>query len=406
MRFCSIILAATAAMAAPPSKHATSSPVVRHGSTLFVDGKEWKAVGPNVYWLGLDENVIPPAGQPFYPPTNASYPTKERITEEMAVTRALGGTFIRGHTLGISVGNPLSIWPKKGVLNEQAFDTIDWAVYQAGLYGVRLLIPLVDNYDYYHGGKYVFLRWAGFNLTQTADSTNPEIQQFYTNATIIATFKDYVNTLLTHRNKYNGLTYAEDPTIFAYESGNELAGPVWGDQDVPVAWLTEMAQFVKGLAPKKLFLDGTYGVNATHLGIDEVDMYSDHFYPPNITTLQSDIEKVKGANKVYIAGEYDWVGESGGDSLESFLQVIEKNPVVGGDSFWSLFGHNLPDCSTFVYHGDGFAMQYGDPNNTAYIDGRIEIVRGHFVAMSQGKNIGANATLPVVSCPPPSPYRV
>lgn len=53
---------------------------------------------------------------------------------------------IRTHTLGVSTGNPLSIWPKKGVVNEEAFNIIDWAVYQAGLYGVRLLVPLVDNY--------------------------------------------------------------------------------------------------------------------------------------------------------------------------------------------------------------------------------------------------------------------
>lgn len=125
---------------------AALSNVVRDGSQLLVDGKAWKAVGPNVYWLGLDENVTPPDGQPYDPATKSSYPTKERITEVMAVVNALGGTMIRAHTLGVSTGNPLSLWPEQGVVNEEAFDTIDWAVYQAGLYGVRLLVPLVDNY--------------------------------------------------------------------------------------------------------------------------------------------------------------------------------------------------------------------------------------------------------------------
>jgi mannan endo-1,4-beta-mannosidase len=147
MRLYSLFLAATSSFAAPSlPKHKLLSPVVRDGSRLLVDGHGWKAVGPNVYWLGLDENVTPPAGAPYDAATKSSYPTKERITEVMAVVNALGGTMIRAHTLGVSTGNPLSVWPKAGVVNEKAFDTIDWAVYQAGLYGVRLLVPLVDNY--------------------------------------------------------------------------------------------------------------------------------------------------------------------------------------------------------------------------------------------------------------------
>ncbi|KAI0404279.1 glycoside hydrolase superfamily [Xylaria palmicola] len=399
-----LMLVASSTLAMPsPQKSTQLSAVVRKGSNLLVDGKKWKAVGPNVYWLGLDENVTPRDGEPYDAPTKSSYPTKERVTEVMAVVNALGGTMIRAHTLGVSTGNPLSIWPKQGVVNEEAFDIIDWAVYQAGLYGVRLLVPLVDNYDYYHGGKYNFLRWAGFDLTQTKDSNNPEIQQFYTNTTIIATFKDYIKTLLTHKNKYNNLTYAADPTIFAYESGNELLGPVWGDMDCPAEWVADIAKYVKSLAPHKLFFDGTYGINKTHLGIKEVDVFSDHFYPTDTKKLQAGIKAVEGAGKVYFAGEYDWVGASGGDSLESFFQMIEDSPAVGGDTFWSLFGRNGPDCSTFVGHGDGFTLQYGNPTNTDSTNSRIQLIRQHFIAMSQDKQISAKEPLPPVSCPAPRP---
>ena len=122
------------------------SPIVRQGSTLLLNGKTWKAVGPNIYWLGLDENVIPPAGDPFYAKTNASYPTKGRIVEAMDIVKAMGGTMIRAHTLGVSTGNPLSVMPKLGEINEKAFEAIDWAVYQAWDKGLRLMVPLTDNY--------------------------------------------------------------------------------------------------------------------------------------------------------------------------------------------------------------------------------------------------------------------
>ena len=83
--------------------------------------------------------------------------------------------------------------------------------------------------------------------------------QFYTNKTIVQDFKNYIEHLITHKNPYTGLTYGEDPTIFAYETGNELGGPIFGelevviartrladsnvsgDQDVPVTWTTEIA---------------------------------------------------------------------------------------------------------------------------------------------------------------------
>jgi mannan endo-1,4-beta-mannosidase len=285
------------------------APIIRQGSSLLLAGKAWKAVGANVYWLGLDENVIPPAGEPFYAPTNASYPTKGRVTEIMAIVKALGGTMIRGHTLGVSTGNPLSVMPSLGAVNEEAFESIDWAVYQAREYGIRLLIPLTDNYDYYHGGKYDFLRWNGFNVTQSADANNPLIQQFYTNTTVVDSFKGYIHTLLTHVNRYTGLSYAEDPTIYAYETGNELAGPVWGDMDVPVEWLTEISRYVKELAPRKLVVDGTYGVNKTHLGVDEVDTFSDHYYPISLSKLQEDLQL--GKSRPEIRGDGFFVLEHG-----------------------------------------------------------------------------------------------
>ena len=40
---------------------------------------------------------------------------------------AMGARTIRSQTLGVSVGNPLSVMPALGVYNEQAFDTIDWS---------------------------------------------------------------------------------------------------------------------------------------------------------------------------------------------------------------------------------------------------------------------------------------
>jgi mannan endo-1,4-beta-mannosidase len=128
---------------------ARNSYVYRDGTTLRLLGDHWTASGANVYWLGLDENVIPPAGEPFYAPFNASYPTKGRTTEIMATLVTMGAKLIRSQTLGVSVGNPLSLMPTLGVYNEQAFESIDWAVWQARQHGLRITAPLTDDYVHF-----------------------------------------------------------------------------------------------------------------------------------------------------------------------------------------------------------------------------------------------------------------
>lgn len=379
-----------------PTSVVSSTNITRRDSSLMLNGERWTISGANVYWLGLDENVIPPAGQPFYAPLKASYPTFGRITEIMNTLLIMGATTIRGHTLGISVGNPLSVMPELGVVNEQAFDTMDWAIYEARRHGLRIFAPLIDNYDYYHGGKYTFLRWAGFDLTGY-DPTNPEVMQFYTNQTIIDDFKNYIKVILTHTNQFTGLTYAEDPTIFAYETGNELGGPIFGDMWVPNEWTEQIASYIKELAPAKLVIDGTYGVNATHLSIPTIDIFSDHFYPPDNAKLQSDISLVQSVNKAYIVGEYDWTGNVASASpLPEFFSLIEANPLVSGDLFWSLFMHDVPDCTIYVNHTDGETLQYGNPENTVQTNTQISEIRQHLFRM-QGRTV--SSYLPPVPCP-------
>ena len=96
--------------------------------------------------------------------------------------------------------------------------------------------------DYYHGGKFNFLRFRGIDIpSKDAAQTDPKVLEFYNNPVIVNDFKNYITKLLTHRNQFNGLTYAEDPTIFAYETGNELGGPIFGDKNVPRKWVAEIA---------------------------------------------------------------------------------------------------------------------------------------------------------------------
>lgn len=61
---------------------------------------------------------------------------------------------MRSHSLGISTGNALSYEPALGVFNESALAAADYAISVAATLGLKLVVPLTDNYHYYHGGKH------------------------------------------------------------------------------------------------------------------------------------------------------------------------------------------------------------------------------------------------------------
>lgn len=84
------------------------------------------------------------------------------------------------------------------------------------------------------------------------------------------------------------------------------------------------------------------GVNKTHLNISSIDIFSDHFYPPNNTKLTDDIALVESVNKVYLAAEYGWTLNPDATPLEDFFGIIESQqakskPVVAGGKHHLIF---------------------------------------------------------------------
>jgi len=359
--------------------------VQRKGTQLTLAGEPFRLVGGNIYWLGLDENVIP----------NPSYPSKRRVLEVMGIVSAMRGTAIRGHTLGVSFGNSLSVEPSLDQFNEAAYESIDFAIAAARVYGIKLVIPLVDNYNYYHGGKYQFIQWAGIPFNGTgANITPPDVGAFFYNTTsIVDSFKRYITHHLSHVNQYTGIALKDDPTIVAWESGNELSGARFGDGPAPATWTKEIGELVKSLAPKQLFMDGSYGIfpDSGQLQNEVVDIFSDHFYPPNITKFEQGTSLVKAVGRNYIAGEFDWVEASGGDPLDAFLQKVTDSGFAG-DFYWSLFGHD-DQCCQYVEHDDGESFYYQrNANYTA--KGNILINHATQISGKQDPEI-----LPQIACP-------
>jgi hypothetical protein len=328
--------------------------VKRNGSQLVLKGATFRFSGANIYWLGLDENV-----------GGVDYPTHFRVDDALATAQLMGATVVRSHTLGISVGCSLCIEPSQGTFNETALRYVDYAIMSAKQHGLRLIIPLVDNFHYYHGGKSVFTKWNGLK----------DENQFYTNPAVIKAFEDYISHILNRVNSYTGVAYKNDPTILGWETGNGLLAPS--------TWVETIAASIKSIDPNHLVIDGNSGQSygssmfAGDLQLPDVDIYTGQYYPLNISALNTQAGEAQRANKVFIVEEYAWNNYGGGDSLEKFLGDIEINYAVAGDMFWSLFGHS--DSFGYVQHNDGYTLHY--PGDTPGMRLRVQELRAHAYAM-------------------------
>ena len=341
------------------STDSTNEFVQRSGSQLVLHGQRFRFAGANVYWLGLDENV-----------GGVNYPTHFRVDDALTSAEAMGATVIRSHTLGISVGCQQCVEPALNVFNKQAFEHIDYAIQSAHAHHLRLLLPLVDNWSYYHGGRGTFTHWNG--LTSPAS--------FYSNEAVISNFEQYISQILNHVNSYTHRAYKDDATILGWETGNEL--------HAPTNWVQRIASYIKKVDTHHLVMDGNeMNSKATSdmqgdLTLANVDMYTGHYYPLSVSELKWNAYQADKANKVFVVGEYDWTNKHGGDALASFLHEIEHNSAISGDLFWSLFGRD--DMGHYVQHNDGYTLHYPGDNPT--MRAQVIMLSQHARKMLEQKN--------------------
>ncbi len=321
--------------------------VTRSGTQLLLDGQPFRFAGANMHWLGLDDST--------------DYPSQFRINDGLDAAQAMGATVIRSHDLGISTGCPNCIEPALGVFNQTALAHDDYVINAAKARGIRLIIPLTDNWHYPAGGKHNFTDWRGI-----ADEN-----QFYYNVLVISDFETYIKTLLDHVNTYTGVAYKDDPTIMAWETGNEL--------QPPTTWTQTISAYIKSIDPNHLVIDGKAGIDPNAASLTNVDIVSDHYYPKSLADLKNDAAFAIKVGKVFYAGEFDWNDANGGDPLSSFLAAIESNTIIAGDSYWELWSHN----DQYGYKSNDIQYTLHYPGDTPAMSASVQQLRTHAYHMRQ-----------------------
>jgi hypothetical protein len=344
---------AVALTVSPHSYAGQSSFVTRSGDQLMLSGQVFRFSGTNIYWGGYDEN-----GR-----MNVNYPTAFRVQAALATAQDMGETVVRCHTCGISTGSPMSVEPSLGVFNQTALMHIDYFIEQAARYDIRLVVPLTDNYNYYLGSYCNFTNWLNLSTPQDCPSA-AAATAFYTNPRAIAAFEQYIDVLLTHVNYYTKVPNNDNPTIMAWETGNELPYGLGGAPEF-TQWTATISSYIKSIASSQLVMDGSNTIDPGDLTLGTVDIQDLHLYPIQLGVLNAVAAETANANQALVIGEYGWNNPSPTDGLAPFLADVQATPSISGDLYWDLLPQN--DLYGFVEHYDGFQLHFpGDSTDVGF----------------------------------------
>ena len=248
----------------------------------------------------------------------------------------MGGRVLR--SMPISVKRPFEDGSQKMVLapgefNEAAFVQLDYALMLCNEYDVRLILPLVDCYDF-HGGSPNYNGFRELSATKERGySYTAHGDPFYTDPQIREDFKKTIEYVLNRVNTFTGVAYKDDKAILAWSTGNEL--------NPTDEWTLDIASYIKSIDPWHLVMDGNAWVTSeASLKSDDIDILTKHYYPgrtPGVPALDilNDEKEICGAGKALIIGEY---GMYDPPSYDALLRAVYEGQASGA-MIWAIRPH-------------------------------------------------------------------
>jgi mannan endo-1,4-beta-mannosidase len=265
---------------------------------------------------------------------------------------------------------------------------LDQAVWETKRRGIRLIVPLVNNWSDY-GGLPAYAAWA-----TAEDGVARSRDDFFGDRRMKQMWKDYVAMLAERVNTYTGVRYRDEPTILAWEVANELRCQSCRGTDRVTETVRELADFLRRMMPNHLVADGGEGFDDRpdpYLGLSnsypvrgdegtsfsslaelpELDMLSYHYYPrsygltsPRDTAvwIQRHQAIATAHGKVAYLGECGYVGADAerAESYDAWLGHLFE--VEGGQLglMWQL----LPSARAA---NDSFSVHSRKDRATAWI---------------------------------------
>ncbi|GAA5978097.1 hypothetical protein JCM10908_004228 [Rhodotorula pacifica] len=372
--------------------------VERRGSDLVLAGNRFRFASLNAPEL-LDGDV------------NGPFEVWDTFAS-LAAENAFGTAVTRTYTLRIKSQNigrgHINGWHSEWndwMWDEDRMKEMDLVLDEARKAGVKLIIPIINQDtgdDSNWVGSTVDLIRYRYGLNSNAEARQID---WWTDHTMIESFKLILDFLLNRVNSINGCRYGDDPTILAWETGNEMNHR--GMRPAPASWTLIVAKHLKSRAPRTLVMDGSFARNddieacypREVLESEDVDIISYHYYGSgDIRRVEKDCRIAKKHGKVFIAGEFGFFDRA--EDYSAFLHAADKAGGAGS-LVWSLRPHSSQ--GGFKTHGEGNGIySYHIPGWKDSPHPEFDAREAPIVAAIRDASFKINGVKAPTSCPVPA----
>lgn len=334
------------------------------GQRFVLNGQRFNPVGTNAYWL-------------------AQLGSTSLIQQALAEIAQAGSNVLRvwgWNDVTSPSGTYYQLWNgatptiNYGADGLQKFDTV---VASAKAAGIRLVVPLTNNWQDYGGMDRYISQIAG----------GGQHSLFYTNTAIKNAYKNYVNAFVTR--------YKNEPTIFSWELANESRCNGCSTS-VITAWAKEMSAYIKSIDPNHMVAlgdegffnqpgsssypyQGGEGVDFTaNMAILTLDYGTFHMYPIGwgitsgyqawgVQWINDHAAVQKSVNKPVIIEEYGVTSSDRPSVYAAWWKAVETSGLAG-DQYWQ---------AATTASGSGYNDGYG----ISTTDSVFPALKSHFATL-------------------------
>ena len=248
-----------------------------------------------------------------------------RLHQELDLLKSLGVTNLRvlvgadGKEGVVSKVEPtLQRSPRE--YNDQIFDGLDYLMAELAKRDMQAVLYLNNSWEW-SGGYSHYLMWSG-----EGDAPIPSIdgwpaymdyvKNFVTNDKAKELFAHYVRDAITRTNRYTGVKYVDDPTIFSWQIGNEPRA--FSEENLPSfeQWIGEVARLIRSLDKNHMISTGSEGKHGCEQSIEswqrihsypEIAYVNFHIWPFNWQWI--DVDDMEGSFELAITNTQNYINE-------------------------------------------------------------------------------------------------
>ncbi|KAJ3476237.1 hypothetical protein NLI96_g11300 [Meripilus lineatus] len=341
----------------------TDDYVKTSGQTFTLNGNTFTVVGANTYWVGLSGLGVDDMNLAFVDIKNAGATTARTWGFNEVTNTEEGIPYYQSWSDGVPTIN----------YGPTGLENFDKVVAAAKANGIRLIVALTNNWSDYGGMDTYVSQLTG----------SPNHDYFYTDASVISAFKNYVQAFVER--------YVNETTILGWELANEprckgSTGVTSGTCSTTTItnWASQMSAFIKSIDTNHLVAigdegfynrpgnpsypyQGSEGIDFdANLAIDTIDFGTFHLYPVGwgqtanptgwgVQWIQDHFTSQSQQNKPVIMEEFG-VTESQVSTYQAWYSAVLDSGLTG-DLIWQAGSH----LSTGDSWDDGYTIYPDDP---------------------------------------------